>query len=449
MPTPPTAYIDEHDLCAAWAALRAPGELRTTDGRRLEIVHRGSWTHGFGPDFRDAMICLDGVELRTGSVELHLRTRGWTDHGHHLDPRYNAVVLHVVAEHDWVRTVRQDGVEVPVLHLPLKAATQVGSRVVDVWSLVGGAVCAEDLTRRQPHKARSILKGLGDVRLSGRVARIEASLHDAPPAHVLIGMLFDALGYSANREPMRTVADQFLLCHGLDRLARARPEHRLALGRAVLFGIAGYLPLSPTEAHLAGISSAELAKVERVWSDAASWVDARPGRVVWQTARVRPANHPVVRLSQAAALLAAIADQPVAALLTMLDGPGAPEEALRRLTAIDETPALGIDRVRAILTNVVVPFAVALSHATGDLDLEERAIAAWDRLPPAESNAKVRAARQQVAGDAPLTGLGARGQQGLIHLHDTLCGPRRCYECPVAAWVMSEEPSLPASLPSM
>ena len=449
MTAPPASYFDEHDLCAAWAAFRGMGELRTTDGRRLDIVHRGTWTNGFGPDFQDAMICLDGAELRTGSVELHLRTRGWTDHGHHLDPRYNTVVLHVVAEHDWVRTVRQDGVEVPVLHLPVEATSQKGSRVVDVWSLVGGAVCAEDLTRREPHRARAILKGLGDVRLSGRVARIEASLHAAPPAHVLIDLLFDALGYSANRGPMRAVADQLVLCHALDRLARARPEHRLALGRAVLFGIAGYLPLSPTEAHLAGISSAELAEVEHVWSIAASWVGSHPGRIVWQTARVRPANHPVVRLSQAAALLVAVADQPVAALLTMLDGTDAPDEMLRALTAVDDTPALGIDRARAILANVVVPFAVALAHATDDPEQEERAVAAWDRLPPAESNAKVRVARRQVAGDAPLTGLGARGQQGLIHLHDTLCGPRRCYECPVAAWVMSEEPSLPASLPSM
>jgi hypothetical protein len=445
----PPASIDEHDLCAAWAAFRAAGELRTTDGQRLDIVHLGSWTHGFGPDFQDAMICLDGVELRTGSVELHLRTRGWTDHGHHLDPRYNTVVLHVVAEHDWVRTVRQDGVEVPVLHLPVEAAKQVGSRVVDVWSLVGGAVCAEDLTRREPDRARAILKGLGDVRLSGREARIEALLHDAPPAHVLIGLLFDALGYSANREPMRAVADQLLICHGLDRLVRATFEHRLALSRALLLGIAGYLPLSPTEAHLAGLSAEELVDVESAWRSAAAWVGPRSGTIPWQTARVRPANHPVVRLSQAAALLVAIADQPVAAFLGLLDGVNAPDEALRDLAASAATPPLGIDRARAILTNVVVPFAVALSHATGDSDLEERAVAAWDRLPPAESNAKVRDAKRQVAGAAPLTGLGARGQQGLIHLHDTLCGPRRCYECPVANWVMSEEPSLPPSLPSM
>lgn len=444
MIAPPAAYIDEHDLCAAWAVFHAAGQLFTTDGRRLDIVHRGAWTHGFGPDFRDAMICLDGAELRTGSVELHLRTRGWSDHGHHLDPRYNTVVLHVVAEHDFVRTLRQDGVDVPVLQLPVETTKEAANRGVDVWSLVGGAVCAEDLTRREPHRARAILRGLGDVRLSGRVARIEASLQQAPPAHVLISLVFDALGYSANREPMLAVADQLLLCGGLDRVARADPDRRLDVARATVVGIAGYLPLSPSEAHIAGLGPDEVATVEQAWADSASWIGPLPARLAWQTARVRPANHPVVRLSQAASLLVAIADSPVAELLSLLDESDAADVRLGRLPAIAATPSLGIDRARAILTNVVVPFAVALSHATGDRSLEERAIDAWDRLPPAETNSKVREARRQVAGDAPLTGLGARGQQGLIHLHDTLCGPRRCYECPVAAWVMSEEPSLPA-----
>ena len=281
------------------------------------------------------------------------------------------------------------------------------------------------------------------------MARIEASLQQAPPAHVLIGLVFDALGYSANREPMRAVADQLVLCGGLDRVARVDPDRRLDVARATVLGIGGYLPLSPSEAHLAGVSPAETATIERAWSDAAPWAGSLSGRLSWQTARVRPANHPVVRLSQAASLLVALADQPVATMLTLLDESETADATLRALVVIADTPPLGVDRARAILTNVVVPFAVALSHATGDRDLEERAMAAWDRLPSAETNAKVRDARRQVAGDAPLTGLGARGQQGLIHLHDTLCGPRRCYECPVAAWVMAEEPSLPTSSPPM
>jgi hypothetical protein len=34
--------------------------------------------------------------------------------------------------------------------------------------------------------------------------------------------------------------------------------------------------------------------------------------------------------------------------------------------------------------------------------------------------------------------LGARLQQGLIHLDQSLCAPRRCFECPIAAVVVRE-----------
>ena len=69
----------------------------------------------WGPDFRDALILFDGRELRAGSVEIHLRTRGWGDHGHHLDPAYDTVVLHLVGQHDGTETRRLNGAIVPVV----------------------------------------------------------------------------------------------------------------------------------------------------------------------------------------------------------------------------------------------------------------------------------------------------------------------------------------------
>ena len=86
------ADVPEIALSAAWHAQRLVGPLRTVDGRTVEVVHRGTWTHGFGPDFRDALLLFDGRELRAGDVEVHLRTAAWVQHGHHLDPRYDGVV---------------------------------------------------------------------------------------------------------------------------------------------------------------------------------------------------------------------------------------------------------------------------------------------------------------------------------------------------------------------
>ncbi len=90
-----TAHADppEIALSAAWQEQRFTGALRTVDGREIQVIHRGTWTHGFGPDFQDALLLFEGRELRSGSVEVHLRTRGWMEHRHAQDPRYDDVIV--------------------------------------------------------------------------------------------------------------------------------------------------------------------------------------------------------------------------------------------------------------------------------------------------------------------------------------------------------------------
>src|SRR5215210_3308201 len=114
--------LRELALSRAWNAqwLRPGAALRTTNGQPLTVVYRGRWTYNFGPDFQGALIAF-GAELRQGDVELHLRASDWQAHGHHLNPAYNAVILHVVLEDDRRAgpTVcrRQDGATVPTLVL--------------------------------------------------------------------------------------------------------------------------------------------------------------------------------------------------------------------------------------------------------------------------------------------------------------------------------------------
>ena len=71
------------------------GEWRTRSGRRLAVRFAGRWNRGAGPDFRDAVIELDG-EPRVGDVEVHLYREDWWRHGHDADAGYDRVVLHVV-----------------------------------------------------------------------------------------------------------------------------------------------------------------------------------------------------------------------------------------------------------------------------------------------------------------------------------------------------------------
>jgi hypothetical protein len=279
---------------------------------------------------------------------------------------------------------------------------------------------------------------LGDVRLAAKSARIEARLTELPPGEVLYQELFDGLGFAANREPMRAVASRLPLADLELALGTVSGGRRLDLARGLLFGVAGFLPLSPVEASFARISPAEAAEAERFWREAGSaWHDVSVPATDWTRARVRPANHPALRLSAGAALIADARGGLVAALRAPLQQGTDPVAALRELAIWNGESGIGEDRAVGLVANALLPFALALAEHTGDSRLADSASAAWERLPPAESNEVTRRALRQVAGSARLTNLGARGQQGLFHLDTSLCGPRRCFECPIAARVLN------------
>jgi len=430
--------VPELALAVAWHEGRLPNVLRTVDGHTVEVVHRGVWTHGFGPDFRDAMLLFDGRRLLTGAVELHLTTFGWTEHGHHLDERYEPVILHVVLRHDGSETRRRDGALVPVVELRLdpEDLPRVDGLALR-WSSVGGEVCAEALARERPRAIREILWQLGDRRLATKAARLEARLTELPPGEVLYQELWDGLGFSANREPMREVARRLPLGAIEAMLATCSDYERLPLARGLLFGVAGLLPMSPADASLARLDPEDVDAAERQWRErGGAWHGESLSPSVWTRARVRPANHPALRLNAGASILAKSRDGLLATLLTPLRYGTDIVATLQDLATWDEQPGIGADRTVGLTVNSILPFALAQAEHTGDIALSEAASAAWERLPPAEANEITRRALRQVAGEARLGRLGARGQQGLIHLDATLCGPRRCYECPIARLVV-------------
>ena len=70
--------------------------LQTTDGKTLEIISPGNWNLAEeGPDFKEAELSFDGNVI-SGDIEIHFDEKDWQKHGHHKDPAYSKVILHVV-----------------------------------------------------------------------------------------------------------------------------------------------------------------------------------------------------------------------------------------------------------------------------------------------------------------------------------------------------------------
>ncbi|MEX0323916.1 MAG: DUF2851 family protein [Puniceicoccaceae bacterium] len=88
--------ILEGKIQEVWALQRfQPGKWTTDSGSILQIRSPGRWNRGAGPDFREAVIEIDG-EIRVGDIEIHVYREDWWRHGHHMDANYDRVILHVV-----------------------------------------------------------------------------------------------------------------------------------------------------------------------------------------------------------------------------------------------------------------------------------------------------------------------------------------------------------------
>ena len=95
--------------------MRTP--LTTQGGNYLRVIYPGRRAGSWGPDFRGALITLDGAVLR-GDVEIHVRPSDWHGHGHGGDPAYDRTVLHVTFfDEAALPAVRRDGRPIPCVAL--------------------------------------------------------------------------------------------------------------------------------------------------------------------------------------------------------------------------------------------------------------------------------------------------------------------------------------------
>ena len=73
--------------------------LQTTTKQTIFVKKTGLHNKNEGPDFSNAHLEIDN-QLWVGNVEIHIKSSDWYLHKHEEDVNYDAVILHVVWEHD-------------------------------------------------------------------------------------------------------------------------------------------------------------------------------------------------------------------------------------------------------------------------------------------------------------------------------------------------------------
>lgn len=403
--------LTESDLAGFWrsAALRGR-EMRDAEGNPLRVLHPGLPDCGGGPDFRGAAIAIltkAGSPARCGDVELHTDSRLWRQHGHHRDPRFNRVILHVVLEHSGSPTMLESGASVPVLPL---------------GGLLHGR--PDRMPCASPHSppcrrcgrstfALSSLMGAGLERLRLKADACGAAIAAGGPGQALYAGIMEALGYAANRGPFGKLAARAPLSL-LEGLPSATAREALLLGTAGL--------LDRKAAPPPAMCAAE-----------------------WDLAHVRPANSPLRRLSamarltgtgsgglleRATAAVKAVARQgPASAIDDLLIMRPCPVECRGLGAAL-----IGPGRAAEITVNAILPFALAWSERGGGRELGRAALRLYLDHPAPRPNRLTRYVAAQLWGEGsarPPPRLTAAAEQGLIHIYRSFCSLGRCSACPL------------------
>jgi hypothetical protein len=268
--------------------------LKDINGKVVKVLNPGTWNMEAGPDFKNASLEIGGRKIN-GDVEIHLKADSWQAHGHHLDPNYHKVILHVCWE-----TSSQENPR----HLPLVCLENQLCKPLDqLWLKLNPATysrasklplaeCSEQMNLISDDDLTKVFRTAGLVRLQQKANLYSINSLRFGKEQALYSALADAHGYKSNREAFK----QLTLACPLEQLRKLSSTHER---EAFLWGSAGLIPdFTTEEIHPNLVESCRL-----LWD---TWWKLRKtsqSEIVWKRSVQRPVNSPERRLAALISLL--------------------------------------------------------------------------------------------------------------------------------------------------
>jgi hypothetical protein len=391
--------------------------LKTAKGEQLQIILPGKLNANQGPDFLEAQIRIDNTIL-AGSVELHLKTGQWNEHGHQHDPNFKNVILHVVYEHDNEVSL------IPVLELQERIPKMLLQRYELLMHSQSFIPCSSSIAETKEIIWFSWKERLLAERLT-RKSKTIFQLLERNNFHweeAFWWLLARNFGATVNSDAFESIA--MSIPFSVLAKHRNRPEQLEAL----LFGQAGLL-------H-AGLKDDHPKLLFREYGFLKKKYGLLPAPIPVHFLRMRPGNFPTIRLAQLAALLQHSAHLFSSVLemdkvweagkLLEVSAAGYWDQRYR----FDElSPArkknLGKGKASILLINTVIPmlFAYGLHHK--DEKYKVKALLWLDQLKAENNHITEGFMKLKLANKS------AFDSQAMIELKTQYCDHKHCLKCAV------------------
>jgi hypothetical protein len=431
--------IKEKDIAGLWGG-QSVQEMEADTGARVQVLYPGRDSSRPGCDFRDAVLVIDDKKV-CGDIEIHVTSDLWHGHGHHRDPSYNNIILHVAMwKGGGLPAVAQNGAVIPTVIL---------SRYLSRYTYNSGSIKKTQQTCSYIHAGYAeetlytMLHRAGCQRFQQKVNKFQLELHQEDPQQVLYRYIGRALGYARNTAPFEKLAQKL----PFDYITGVLQEDMLAL-QACLFGVAGLLPLQRTGNAFCFLDE-EVSALELRWSARINIAQQLQTRE-WCFHGTRPENHPARRLAALSFLLQRYSiGGLLPGLRELLESapPGGESNWMEGGLVIEGTgywsshydfgvcsdrcsALLGRGKAAEMAVNVVLPYFAAFALMNRDISLICKAIDIYNDYHSLPENDVTRYMRSMLL-LSPSRRLTACRQQGLLHIYHAYCRLKECNRCPV------------------
>ena len=404
-------------------------ELKTTDGKPVEVINPGLHNHNSGPDFFNAKVKINHT-LWVGNVEIHDKSSDWFLHGHDKDQAYDNVVLHVTGKPD-VEVMNTAGQYIPQMVLEVPSTIRENYEellrtdqyppcyqiIPDLTTLNIHAWMAALQTERLEQKTEAIIR---------RVKRMNGSWENA-----YFLTLARNYGFGINGDTFEEWATHIpfsAIAHHRDKLFQIE---------AVFMGQAGLLDINaiPERYQQEALNEGYYAKLRNEYLYLAHKFSLCPMDYKrWKFLRLRPQNFPHIRLSQLAnlyyerktGLSQLVESKDLFSLQSLLSTKVTPYwETHYTFGSISDLNEKNLSpfSMNLLMINTCIPMLFAYGRHSAKEALCNRAFDFLEQLK-AENNYIIRLWKE-----CGLTVKNAGDSQALIQLKKEYCDKKECLRC--------------------
>lgn len=481
--------IPEEVIYRIWQDKDYTNGFTTADGLQIEILEPGQKNDDLaGPDFHNARVRI-GTMTFNGDVEIDNFHSDWRSHGHHLNKRYNKLVLHITlsneSHHDYVIT--QSGRKVHSIVLGKYLNESITKKLVEHFKAVKNddnirmpcvGLC-DDVDEefkvkylrefgllRHRKKCERILHRLKELvilknnqlkepvlkyNFEKEIRNREFSSNDFIDKkiwkQIIYEQIFEALGYSKNKSIMVRLSNSA----NIDFLSSLNNnEKNISTFESILFNISGLIP------EVNDIPDEETAEYLRILVETWSKIRGRYDGVTynktdWNFFKLRPQNFPTVRIAAGARILSLIMQKDLLGrLIKLFENPTDTNNLtakLRNLIIIKgdgywakhfnfNKPIkakikyfLGLGRADEVIINIILPVMSVYFDLFNDKASAERVLNLYANYKQKEGNKLVSDMSKVLCLESQ--NLQSILHQGMIELFRNYCIKQRCLECKI------------------